>query len=93
MGRYNDLTTSILPLGEQVGCDHRASARLRRTSRFVQNIAALVRFKFLQLSCSQDRACDIKFTAHWANNGHAGNCRPDLFRNRTANGTIHILAR
>src|SRR5216684_1317858 len=92
-GSCNGLTTSLLPLGEQVGCDHRARARLRRTPRFVQDIAALVRFKFLQLSCSHDRACDIKFTEHWANNGHAGDCRPDLFCNSTADGAVHVLAR
>jgi hypothetical protein len=81
------------PLGEQVGCDHRANARLRRTPRSVQDIAALVRFKFPQLSRSNDRACNIEFTAHWANNGYDGNCRLDLFRNGTADGAVHILAR
>src|SRR6266849_3257768 len=92
-GACNGLTTSILPLSEQVGCDHGASAWLCRTPRFVQDIAALVRFKFLQLSRSHDRACYIEFTAHWANNGHAADCRPDLLRNGTTDGAIHVSAR
>jgi len=89
-GACNGLTTSILPLGEQVGCDHRASARLCRTPRFVQDIATLVRFKSLQLSRCHDRACDIEFPAHWANNAHAVDCHPDLFRYGTADGAVRL---
>jgi len=91
-GACNALTTSIRPLCEQVGRDHRASARLRRTPRLVQDVAALLRFKFLQLSCSKHSTCDIEFPAHWANNAHAVDCRPDLFRNGTADGAVHVLA-
>src|SRR5260370_22843424 len=54
-GTCNDLTTSILPLGEQKGPDLRARIRLRRMLRLVQDITALVRFKVRQLSCSKDR--------------------------------------
>jgi hypothetical protein len=87
----NALTTSIRPSGEQVGCDYRASARLRRTPRFVQDITALVRFKSLQLSRGHDRACHIEFTAHWANNANVADCCPDLFRNGAADGAVHAL--
>jgi hypothetical protein len=86
------MTTSILPLDEQIGCDHRANARLRRAPRFVQDIAALLQFKSLQLSRSHDGACDIEFPAHWAKNAHAVDCRPDSFRNGTADGAVHVLA-
>jgi hypothetical protein len=51
------------PGRQQVVCDHGASARMRRTLRLVQGIAALLRFKFLQLTCSKDRTCDIVLTA------------------------------
>src|SRR5258708_2229514 len=99
--RWNDCPRSIgIPvrnrrnphLGEQIGCDHSANARLRRTPRFVQDIATLLQFKSLQLSRSHDRACDIEFPTHWAKNAHAVDCRPDSFRNGTADGAVHVLA-
>jgi hypothetical protein len=80
------------PGRQQVVCDHGASARVRRTRRLVQGIAALLRSKFLQLSCSNDRICDIVFTARWANNAHVVNCGRDLFCIGTADGAVHVLA-
>jgi hypothetical protein len=77
---------------QQVVCDHGASARVRRTLRLVQDIAALLRFKFLQLSCSKDRTCDVVFTARWASNAHVVNCGRDLLCVSAADGAVHILA-
>ena len=65
---------------------------MRRTLRLVQGIAALLRSKFLQVSCSNDRTCNIVFTARWANNAHVVNCGRDLFCIGTADGAVHVLA-
>jgi hypothetical protein len=65
---------------------------VRRTFRLVQGIAALLRFKLLQLSCSNDRTCDIVFTARWANNAHVVNCGRNLFCIGTADEAVHVLA-
>jgi len=65
---------------------------VRRTLRLVQGIAALLRSKFLQVSCSNDRTCNIVFTARWANNAHVVNCGRDLFCIGTADGAVHVLA-
>src|SRR5258708_22029501 len=91
-GTCNDLTTSILPLGEQTGADLSASIRLRRMLRLVQDITALVRFKFRQLSCSKDRPCNIVFSADWAKNAHTVICSGDLFCISTADEAVHVLA-
>jgi hypothetical protein len=65
---------------------------VRRTLRLVQGIAAVLRFKFLQLSCSNDRTCDIVFAAYWANNAHVVNCGRDLFCIGTADEAVHVSA-
>jgi sRNA-binding protein len=56
IGAVCAIRTRRASLGEQVRCDHRATARRRRTLRLVQGIAAFIRFESLQLSCSNDRA-------------------------------------
>jgi hypothetical protein len=65
---------------------------VRRTFRLVQGIAALLLSKFLQVSCSNDRTCNIVFTACWANNAHVVNCGRDLFCIGTADEAVHVLA-
>jgi hypothetical protein len=81
----------IVGLGEQVGRNHRASARRRGTPRFVQDSAAFLQCKSPQLSASNDRVRNIVLAAHWANNAHDLNCGRDVFCIGTADETFHAL--
>src|SRR5258707_5301842 len=79
-------------LGEQVGRNHRANARQRRTLRLVQGIATFFRFKSLPLSCRNDRTRYIVFAALRANNAHAVDCGRDLLCTGAADGAVHDFA-
>src|SRR5260370_19886809 len=90
--RYSRRLLAEFEVGcEQVGCDHRTRAGLRRTLRLAQNIAAFIGFKSPQLFCSKDRACDVVFSANWASNAQAVNCGHDVLCIGAADGTVHVL--
>jgi hypothetical protein len=79
-------------LSEQIECDHRPSARLRRTSRLVQDVEAFLQCETLRLPARNDRACDIEFTVYRASNTHAVNCGGDSFCDDAADRTVHVLS-
>ena len=78
---------------EEVWTDQRASARLRRTFRLVQNIAALLRFECPPLPRCNDRRFNIVLAAYRANNTQTANASWDLSCIGAADETLHLLAR
>ncbi len=79
-------------LSDQIGCDHRACARLCRTLRPAQDIGPFLQCKSLQLPTGDDRACDIEFATHRASNADARECRRDSLCDGAANRTVHVLS-